>query len=91
MYILQYGILYFWKSIAFYLFYPEGSTNVGFPINSTSALLMFNQYFLFVLVLPFWLWDYDGGKKSSSQASSGHVLELQKSSIQGYKAVVWPI
>lgn len=49
---------------------------------------MSNQYFLLVLILAFLVIRlYVMGEKSSSQASSGHVVELQKSCFQACRTV----
>lgn len=59
---------------------------VRLPIHLIFTLLMFNQYFLFVLILAFLVMRRcETGEKRSSQASSGHVVELQKSYIQVYE------
>lgn len=53
------------------------------------ALLTFGQYLLFVLILAFLVVRSSVmGEKSSSQASSGHIVELHKSCIQMFNETV---
>lgn len=49
------------------------------PINSVMALSVFDQYFLnLCLILAVLALRQSMGERSSSQASSGHAVELQK-------------
>lgn len=51
---------------------------------------VWSPFLKFVLILAFLVMSLWMGEKSSSQASSGHAVELQRSCIQMCETVVWP-
>lgn len=85
--VSQLGIFWFWKSIVFCLFNPQLWCTLWdyLSIQSLPYWYLINISYL-CKFWPFCFWDCDRGK-SSPQASSGHVVELQESCIQMYDPV----